>query len=540
MMNNNLTTKFMEGLQAAQKAAQSAGRAQIYPAELLLALVQQEGGVLSAVLTRAGVDSARLQRELEQQLERQPRQRGGVAQRPGIGPELDRVLNAAEQQRKAMGDDFLSVEHFVLGVFEADGTLSPILENCGLSKAKYLEALGISCINVSCGTYDSGATIIEPNYFQEGWKINLASNIRKAVKIPVIAVCNVKHPAFAELMLEEGDVDFVGIARGHLADPNWGRKARAGQDVMIRKCIGCMECFRILNDGLPLGCTLNPILGREFEYGDEKLVKNGEGRPVAVIGGGPAGMEAALTLAKRGFNAILFEAKEKLGGTVNLAAVPPNKQMLNEFIETMQAQLVEEGVDIRLGVNADLETVKATGAEAVFMAAGGKPILPEIPGIGNAVIAEDVLSGAAPVENQTLVVIGGGVTGLETAEYLVPRNKVTVVEMTDKIGGNLYPSIVMHLATEIVKNGGTIAKGYKLTAIEEGQVRVTEVATGEEKCLPADTVVLAMGVRSNRPEIEEFRAEYGDKLIMVGDSSRPGQIYDALHSGHDRAFVYDT
>ena len=109
MMNNNLTTKFMEGLQTAQKAAQSAGRAQIYPGELLLALIQQEGGVLSAVLTRAGVDSLLLQRELAQQLERQPRQRGGVAQRPGIGPELDRVLTAAEQQRKAMGDDYLSV-----------------------------------------------------------------------------------------------------------------------------------------------------------------------------------------------------------------------------------------------------------------------------------------------------------------------------------------------------------------------------------------------------------------------------------------------
>ena len=175
-----------------------------------------------------------------------------------------------------------------------------------------------------------------------------------------------------------------------------------------------------------------------------------------------------------------------------------------------------------------------------FMLGDQHPIYADIPGIGNAVTAEDVLSGAAPVENQTLVVIGGGVTGLETAEYLVPRNKVTVVEMMDKIGGNLYPSVVMHLATEIVKNGGTIAKGCKLTAIEEGQVRVTEVATGEEKCLPADTVVLAMGVRSNRPEIDAFRAEYGDKLILVGDTSKPGQIYDALHSGHDRAFVYDT
>ena len=141
MMNNNLTTKFMEGLQAAQRAAQSAGRAQIYPAELLLALVRQEGGVLGAVLTRAGVDKGRLQRELEAQLERQPRQQGGVVQSPGIGPELDRALTAAEQQRQSMKDDYLSVEHFILGVFEADAVLSPILENCGLSKAKYLEAL---------------------------------------------------------------------------------------------------------------------------------------------------------------------------------------------------------------------------------------------------------------------------------------------------------------------------------------------------------------------------------------------------------------
>ena len=116
-----------------------------------------------------------------------------------------------------------------------------ITEEDGIAQAKYLEALGISCINV-----------------------------RKAVKIPVIAVCNVKHPAFAEQMLADGAVDFVGIARGHLADPEWGKKAKAGKDILIRKCLGCMECFRILNDGLPLGCTLNPVLGREFEYGEER------------------------------------------------------------------------------------------------------------------------------------------------------------------------------------------------------------------------------------------------------------------------------
>ena len=413
-----------------------------------------------------------------------------------------------------------------------------ITEEDGIAQAKYLEALGISCINVSCGTYDSGATIIEPSYFKEGWKINLAANIRKAVKIPVIAVCNVKHPAFAEQMLADGAVDFVGIARGHLADPEWGKKAKAGKDVLIRKCLGCMECFRILNDGLPLGCTLNPVLGREFEYGDEKLVKNGAGRTVAVIGGGPAGMEAALTLAKRGFKTILFEAQDKLGGTANLAAIPPNKEMITEFVETMQAQLAEAGVDVRLGAQADPAALQAAGVEAVFMAVGGKPVLPSIPGIESAVTAEDILKGDTIPEDQNIVIIGGGVTGLETAEYLAENNKVTVVEMLDKVGGNLYPSVVMHLAQEIMKNGGSIRKGMRLTAVKEGEVTIADAKTGEETILPADLVILAMGVRANRPDYEALREAYDDKLILVGDSCRPGQIYDALHSGHDKAFVY--
>jgi 2,4-dienoyl-CoA reductase-like NADH-dependent reductase (Old Yellow Enzyme family)/thioredoxin reductase len=413
-----------------------------------------------------------------------------------------------------------------------------ISEEDGIAQAKYLEQLGISCINVSCGTYDSGATIIEPSYFAEGWKKHLAANIRKEVKIPVIAVANIKHPAFAEMMLEEGDVDFVGIARGHLADPDFVRKTAEGNEKQIRKCLGCMECFRILNDGLPLGCTLNPILGREFEWGDEKLVKNGAGRTVAVIGGGPAGMEAALTLAKRGFKTVLFEAEDKLGGTANLAALPPNKSMIAEFVETMEEQLKAAGVEVRLNTPASLETIKAVNAEAVFMAAGGKAQRPLIEGIERAVTAEDYLAGKAEVKGENVVIVGGGVTGLETAECLSKDHKVTVVEMLDKVGGNLYPSVVMHLAQEIMKAGGTIAKGKALMAVKEDGVVVKDTHSNEETMIPADTVVLAMGVRSQRPDYEELKKEFGPRLILVGDSDRPGQIYDALHSGHDRAFVY--
>ncbi len=413
-----------------------------------------------------------------------------------------------------------------------------ITEEDAIAQAKYFEKLGVCYINVSCGTYDSGATIIEPNYFQEGWKKHLAANIRKAVSIPVIAVCNIKHPAVAEQLLDEGFADFVGIARGNLADPEWGVKARRGEDKLIRKCLGCMECFRILNDGLPLGCTLNPVLGREFEWGDEKLVKNGKGRKVAVIGGGPGGFEAALTLAKRGFKVVLFEAKERIGGTVALAAVPPCKTMLLEFIDTMEAQLEQAGVEVCVNTPATLEAVKASGAEAVFMAAGGRPIVPEIPGIETAVTAEDVLAGKAEVKGDQVVVIGGGVTGLETAETLAPEHKVTVVEMLDKVGGNLYPSITMHLAQEIMKHGGQIAKGKQLTAVTAEGVTVRDTKSGEETAIPAGTVILAMGVRSNRPDYDEFRAAFGEKLILVGDTARPGQIYDALHSAHDKAFIY--
>lgn len=421
------------------------------------------------------------------------------------------------------GDDFL-----------ADGIT---LEDA-VNQAKYLEKLGINVLNVSCGTYDSGATIIEPSYFAEGWKKHLSTAIKNAVSLPVIAVDNIKHPAVAEALLEEGASDFIGIARGFLADANWGTKAKKGEDLYIRKCLGCMECFRILNDGLPLGCTLNPILGREFEYGEEKLCRNGNGKKVAVIGGGPAGMQAAVVLAKRGFKTYLFEASDRLGGTVNLAALPPNKGMLAEFVETQQAEIEKAGVEVKLNCCADVNTLKELGVEAVFLATGGKAIRPNIEGIEKAVTAEDVLAGKAEV-NGELVIVGGGVTGLETAELLGKDHKVTVVEMLDKVGGNLYPSVTMHLVQEIIKQGGQVCKGHALVKVNDGSVTVRNTKTNEEVNISADTVILAMGVRSERANISELCEAYGDNVVLVGDADKPGQIYDALHSAYNRAFVFE-
>lgn len=403
----------------------------------------------------------------------------------------------------------------------------------GIKIAKYLESLGIQALNVSCGTYESGYTIVEPAMFKEGWKADLAKQIKAHVSIPVIAVNTIKHPDFAERLLDNDVCDFIGVARGFLADASWGKKAKKGQDNMIRKCIGCLECFRILNTLRPLECTLNPVLGRELHYG--KLDQNGQGHKVAVIGGGPAGMEASIVLSKRGFDVTLFEATDRLGGTMNLASVPPHKELLGEFVETMIAQVKEAGVQIVLNKKVTALEVKEMGNEAIFMAIGGQPIVPSLPGIEKAITAEEVLKGHN-LHHQKIVIIGGGVTGLETAETLAQDNEVTVVEMAKNVGTTLYASYRGVLLKEMKEMGITIETEHRLTRIEDHKVYTDH--NDQEVVFDADTIILAMGVKSNRNNVEEFEKVF-DQVILLGDTDHPGQIRDALHSAYDRAYVFN-
>lgn len=245
--------------------------------------------------------------------------------------------------------------------------------------AKLLEHYGVSCINVSSGGYENPAAFIEPCYFPEGWKKENALAVKAAVQIPVIAVNVIKHPATAEALLREGVCDFAGVSRAQLADPDWVSKARGGQEPLLRKCIGCMSCNKEVVNHRGIRCAINPRLGRERDYNAAALRRDGAGRCVPVIGGGPAGMQAAIVLAERGFRPILFERRAYLGGSAVLASKAPCKGLVAEYIETQKNQLAALGVQVELNHAPTMAELRRLDPYGVFVTMGGQQIVPDIP-----------------------------------------------------------------------------------------------------------------------------------------------------------------
>lgn len=405
--------------------------------------------------------------------------------------------------------------------------------------AQALEKQGVAAINVSAGVQETGFAIIEPQPFPEGWKKHLAPEIKKHVSIPVIAVNNIKNPATAEQYLQEGVSDFVGIARGQLADPEWSNKARTGRDGEIRKCISCLNCFRCYGMFRSVECTVNPLVGREYLFNEDTLKQNGNGKTVAVIGGGPAGMQAATICAKRGYRAVLFEKAGTLGGTVNLATVPPHKTLLAEFIKTQALEMELAGVEVRLNTEATVENVSALDPYGVIVAVGGHPIIPKLPGIElpHVYTAESVLAGEVNLSGKSIAIIGGGVTGLETAEVLSASGaKVTVVEMMNDVATTLFLTNKVFLTMALQKAGVAIKTQHRLAEITPTDILIMD-GDGNPIRLPVDAVVLAVGVRPDNSVAEIFEAAF-PHVTRIGDADKTGQIADALRAANDKAFVF--
>ena len=395
--------------------------------------------------------------------------------------------------------------------------------------AVFLEDAGIDVLHVSAGVYASADKIVPASSTPHGWLAGYAEEVKKAVRVPVITVGRINDPFVAESILASGKADFVAMGRASLADPEFPEKAKAALFDEIRPCIACNEgCIGILFTDQPIKCVLNPTLGREAEWVIRPAKK---AKKVVVIGGGPAGMEAAATAAKAGHKVSLLEREGRLGGLFYLASVPPNKGEIGNFVEYQIKQLEKFKVKVTLNANVTSELIDSEKPDVVINATGGIPATPDIPGIAkpNVVNAYDVLAGKVFVGAKA-VVIGGGMVGAETANHLANHGKsVTLVEMLPDI------------ATEIQN----INRSALLQDLEKGKVRILVETTVKEvltdgvlvikgcdtESIGADTVVVASGSRSDG-SLEDMLADKAYKLVSIGDAVKVGKVVDAIEAGY--------
>ena len=404
--------------------------------------------------------------------------------------------------------------------------------------ALILEKAGADVLNVSYGNNFNANANCEPYSYQSGWKKHVPKKIKEVVSIPVISTNTIKDPNFAEQMLEEGVCDFVALGRSLIADPLFMKKARNNDVLGIRKCIGCMFCREQLYSKLPIRCALNPRVGFESVYPLE-LPQDGKERSVLVLGGGPGGMESASVLARRGFKVTLYEQEDKLGGCMNLADKGAHKEKITKLTETMTEELRRLNVDVHVGEIISAEKAKSFNFDGVVVACGAEPIIPPIKGVDQdfVVTVHDVIAGRSKV-NGNVVVIGSGMTGLECGEKLCMEGcKVSMVEMQEAVGPGMFSVIIDDLMSRMAPYSPKLYTSCALTAIGDHCAIVKNVKTNEELTIPADYVVLSLGVSPRNKIAEDFEKTF-ENVVRVGDNVQSGRIPHAMKDAFIKSRVF--
>jgi 2,4-dienoyl-CoA reductase-like NADH-dependent reductase (Old Yellow Enzyme family)/thioredoxin reductase len=435
------------------------------------------------------------------------------------------LLDIVKDTRAKVGPDYpISVR--VSGTdYEPDGhTIEETITLC-----KELEALGVTVIHMSGGNHHTTIHEVAPMMMPVGNNVWAAEAVKKEIGIPVIASGSLTSPRLAEQVLAEGKADYVAFGRPLWADPDFPNKAKADKPEEIRPCIRCNDGCLVRGDRLAraVQCSVNASMGQEADFTIDKAVAP---KKVAVIGGGPAGMEAARVLALRGHDVTLFE-KRKLGGALIEASTPDFKADLRPLMSYLATQMEVQKVNV-VNREATLDDIKAGGFEAVVAATGGHPIHLTIPGIGHPMVSNalQVLRGEVELGEHVLIV-GGGMVGIETALAVADKCKqVTVIEMTDDAMANLTPDELTIYPERLKRDGAVIKTGKRLIAVSEKKITVCD-RFGREEEMTCDNVVLAIGLRPDRKLIDDLANEGGIEVYEVGDCIKPRKILDAIHEG---------
>ena len=426
--------------------------------------------------------------------------------------------------RKAVGSDFCIVVRMCGDDFLDGG----VTNEDAVKQAPLFVAAGADGLDVSGGIFHTSAHKFTPTLLQdEGIRVPLTAEIKKAVDVPVVVSGKIRTPAFMESILAEGKADFIGLARPLLADPHMPNKIKEGRLEDVCPCIYCnLGCrhFQIKSEGFRVTCNVNPVCGIEDEY---RLVKAKSPRKVMVVGGGLAGMEAALVAAERGHNVHLYEKGDRLGGQWNvLTAYRPEVSSITNYLSR---KLAASGAEIHYNTRVDVDMIKKLQPDAVVIATGAEQKLPDIPGIegDNVVLANDVLSGKVKAGRE-VVVVGGGLVGMEASVFLAQQgHKVSVVDVAD-IGLNVGYILKEALLEEMIKSGVYQYPNVIPDIITKNGLTV--MLYGEFVLLRADTIVVAVGSSSNNTLYEELKGAVPE-LHIIGDSLEPRNSMFAIHEG---------
>lgn len=393
---------------------------------------------------------------------------------------------------------------------------------------KMAVAAGAQAVHISA--YGTGSyTTKAPAPDSPGFFLPLAAEVKKVTAVPVITVGRM-DPELAEQALESGKADLVAMGRRLLSDPDLPNKIREGTVSDVNPCIGCMECLEcLLFAGKEVICSVNPAVGKERQY---PLCPANKVKKVVVVGSGPAGMTVARVAALRGHKVTLFEKESRLGGRLNIASLPPNKGDILPLVKYLAGQLEKAKVKVMLGTEATLDLITKAKPDAVVVASGGMPVILKVCGADSPCVmtAEDALSGKSAV-GQNLVIIGGGMVGCETAYYMAQRGKqVTIVELLKRAASDVGPMIRRRLLDGLKEKQVTILTSAECKEIRQGGVSV-KMSDGQERTVPADSVILAVGYKTN-PDLFESLKSKVPELYLIGDSSQPKRIINAIDDGY--------
>ena len=431
------------------------------------------------------------------------------------------AVDVVREVRRRVGEDFpisfkISAQEFVPGGLSVEESIEIL---------KLLVSAGMDIVQVSAGNDATPEWICQPMFMEKACLADSAATIKKALRIPVMAVGRINDPLLADALIRDEKADLVCIGRGLLADPEMPKKAQQGNLDDIRICIACNTCMESIFRKGRVECLVNPTLGREKEMEIRPAEKR---KKVMIVGGGPGGLHAGWVAAIRGHEVHLYEKQSRLGGQLNLGSVTRYKKEILSLIEFHKKQVEKAGIRIHLNTEVTLEKIKREKPDVVILSTGATPFLPDVPGIERSIVVglQEVLNGEPP-EKRIAVVVGGGATGCEVAHHLAEHgSSVTIVEQLPKIAMNLESITRKVLLKELRERGVRFLTGHKLSKVEETGVVVT-AEDGMESFIEAGAVVIAIGNKPDNRLYEQIQS-LGIPVYQVGDCLEPRSAKAAI------------